>query len=488
MMYRLTLRFIMFTLIFLILTPFLTACVPESETAVSPTPLSATATPTGLPTAAVAADPTEPPTAEPTAVPTLESSRPPTPTSAPTATASSYAAAEKQTIDSLNPAAQIKIPFVREGSIYLYEDGQEKLVAAPGGTTSQQACYNLTYPFLSPDGNTLAYLDQAGELPGEFWGCFYGNLRIVDLTTGIDTPTSYRILSYRWTATNLIQFRPDRQVDETTNQVIEKEIFIDPATQTEHHYETIYARDPETFAETMVTAEYPSDQLTQLIRFKDESYFLVDVAENEERFLFSKDEVVRFLGWSPGGRYALFESPVQATDIFGVIEYVVDTQNPDSKPVEIAVGRGAAGGDLPAGRKWYFEAGFVPYCREEMYFVDGRPLLQLTNDEGGGCNNEEGFVATSPNGNYALLKFQDRFELHDSQGNATIVEEVEPLAKGRGMPKNFVWLNNDFMVIYQATFGFPASDADAPDIYLFDRAAKTIEPLIEDAYLIDASP
>ena len=362
------------------------------------------------------------------------------------------------------------------------------MVATPEQHTTPQSCLNIYYPFLSPNGKFLAYIEQAGEPPDDYWGCSAGLLRVVDISSGINKPTGYRISYFRWTPDNLLNFMLERELIETPPQLIDTEIFFDPESQTESVFETVNDRDPDTGAETLLSAAYPSDDLSKLIRFEDERYYLVDNTLDEETFLFEADQVTTFLDWSPSGRYAIFASTKVPEEYFKVIEFVFDTQNPGASVKEITVGIGAAGGDLPAGRKWYFEKGFVPYCREELYFVDGSPPWQLTNEGGGGCNNEEGFVATSPNGEYAFVKFQDRFELHDIDDNVTVVQETEALAKGRGMPKNFIWLNDVQMIIFESAYEWENGPAGSPKVYLFDRLANTISTLIENAYLVETTP
>lgn len=395
---------------------------------------------------------------------------------------------ENVSIDTLNQGALIKIPFVRDGAVYLYEDGLEKLVATPTGTTSKQNCFNLTFPFLSPDSKYLAYIDQAGEPYNEYWGCFRGNLKLIEMTTGVMTATPYQIQYFSWTQDNLIHFTLERELVETPPQFIIKEIFFDPVTETEKVFETIMDQDPTSGQEMLRQADYPSAQLHRLIRMKEGAYYFVDTLNQQETFLFNNENTTPFLEWSPDGRYAFFATPEQTTDFYGLVEIVVDTHNLNNPPIKLAVGRGAAGGDFPTGRKWYFDQGFVPDCREEMYFLDGRSPLQLTKageGEGGGCHNTEGFVATSPGGQYAVLKFQDRFELHQKDGTRLVIEEAEPVRKGRGIPKNFIWINDDFMIIYESAYGYHYGET--PTIYLFDRQANIIKPVIENAYLIDAN-
>jgi hypothetical protein len=470
------------------------ACAPAPETTFSPEPLTIVATTITLATDApsessLTTQPTNSPLpipSSPTTAIALTAASTPMPRPSPTAGRATLP--DSESIDILDSSAVIKVPFVRDGAIYLYEDGVEKLVAKPAQQTTQQACFNLVYPFLSPDKKYLAYIEQTGEPPNEVLGCLAGILRIVDISTGITKSTSDVIIAYRWTSTNLLNFFPFPEIDQNAQSYIVRNVYFEPSSQTETVFETVIGRDPSSGAETLLSAEFPSDNLSKLIRYSDNSYSLVDNTSNEENFLFDDTQVTSFFGWSPGGRYAIFESVKKPLGDFEVIEFVVDTQNPGAGTIEITVGRGAAGGDFPVGRKWYYEKGFVAYCREELYFVDGSPPLPLTNDPGGGCHNEEGFVATSPNGEYAVLKFQDRFELHTRDGNVTAINELEPIAKGRGVPKNFIWANDDYMIIFESTHRGGFGTIDGPKVFLFDRQANLIKTLIENAYLLETSP
>src|SRR3989344_643278 len=394
---------------------------------------------------------------------------------------------ETKSIDILNPLALIRAAFVRNGSIYLYEDGKEKLVAKAAQETTQQACYNLTYPFLSPSGKYLAYIEQIGEQPG-YGGCLEGFLRIVDTSTGVNKPTSYKVVFFNWTPSNLLNFSPGREASQAPRKYTVKNIYFDPTAQKETVFETVIDQDKNTWADTMLSADYPSDDLNKLVRFKDSKYYFVDNGSNKEILLFDKTQITGFLHWSPSGRYAVFESIKKPTKAFNTIELIVDTQNLSATPKEITVGLGSAGGDFSTGRKWYFEKGFVTYCRQDLYFVDGSQPLELTNDGGGGCHNEEGFVATSPGGEYAFVKFKDRFEVHTKDGNKTAIKETTALTKARGEPKNLIWLNDDYMVIFESTYGGYSGSDKKPNVHLFDRKANIIKPLIENAYLIDSLP
>lgn len=387
---------------------------------------------------------------------------------------------DSSSIDKLNPSAIIKIPFERDGAIYLYEDGKEKLVAKPKQASTDKACYRLVYPFLSPNGKYIAYIEQMGGEPG-YGGCLGGVLKVVYLDSGKIKTTNYKTSYLKWNLSNQITFSPDQERREGPQTYTIKQVLYDPANDKEIVFNTVMDQDKSTYAETMVSGEFPFDA-NKLVTYKNNKYYLMDKSSNKESFLLDKSQVERFLDWSLNGRYAIFESTKKLTQYFDAIELVVDTQNLTSQPKEIGVGRGGAGGDFSTGRKWYFEKGFVAYCRQDLYFVDGSKPLQLTNDGGGGCHNEEGFVATSPSGEYAFVKFKDRFELHTKNGEKKVISETTPLAKGRGVPMNLIWVNDDYMAIFERT-----TNADygtgKPKVYLFDRKANVIKSVIENAYL-----
>lgn len=96
---------------------------------------------------------------------------------------------------------------------------------------------------------------------------------------------------------------------------------------------------------------------------------------------------------------------------------------------------GGAGGDVSTGLKWYLNKGFVIYCMQSISFVDGRGPLELTHTYGAGCHNEEGVVSTSPNGEFAFVKFDDRFELHTKNGEKKVINEEVKIQKNKNYAK-----------------------------------------------------
>ncbi|MAG59572.1 hypothetical protein CMO96_02160 [Candidatus Woesebacteria bacterium] len=390
-----------------------------------------------------------------------------------------------QTIQSTTPidVKGVVFPFVRSGSIYFYDNGTEKLLVSQTQKSSQTSCDNLSYPFISPDKKYIAYIEQTGDEPG-YGGCLGGILKLVYLDTGKIKAINYRTSYFKWNSSNQIVFSPEQERSEGPQTYTVKEVFYDPASGKETTFNVIIDQNKSTYADTMVSGEFPFNT-NKLIRYKDNKYYLVDKLGNKEDFLLDKSQVESFLDWSPGGRYAIFESSKKSTLDFEAIELVIDTQDLSTQPKEIRVGRGGAGGEFSTGRRWYFEKGFVAYCSQDLYFIDGSKSLQLTNSGGGGCHNEDGFVATSPDGNYAFLKFTDRFELRSKNGDIKNITETTQLAKGRGRPKNLVWLDNDTMVIFQSTSGGGNSNSEPPSIYLFERKLNTIRPIVQDGYLLE---
>lgn len=399
----------------------------------------------------------------------------------PKPTAKSYQATEGA---SQKLSQEIIFPFLRNGSIYLYNNSKEKLLVSPSHKTSKNACYNIAYPFISPNKKYIAYIEQSGDKPGEHecWG-IKGILKIVYLDSGKIKTTNYKTDYFQWNSFNQIIFKTEIKNDQERRIFT---VFYNPANEKKVIFTTIMQKDKNTGTEKIISGEFPFDT-NKLIKYQEKKYYLIDKRQNKEFFLFDKDEVKEFLTWSLGGRYAIFERSKKAPTALNAIELVVDTQNPNKKPREIVVGRGDAGGELTTGRKWYFEKAFVVDCRQKLYFIDGRKPLQLTNERGGGCHNAEGFVATSPDGNYAFLKLQDHFELHSKEGESQKIIEITKVKKGRNSPKNLIWLDNNQMLIFQSTYGKNNNYSEPPNIYLFDRKSNTIKLIVKHGYLVEKS-
>lgn len=382
---------------------------------------------------------------------------------------------DEKSQDALDFTAKIKVPFIRNGNLYLYEDGKEKLIAMPKRETTQEACFNLLYPLISPNGKYIAYLEGIGE-PQGYGGCLQGTLRLVDIPNSTVKVTAYEtglFDAYSWTSDNLLKAKG-------YFEGVDKYLLLDPITLTELVSET-----NDTRYNGAVFYESPIFNQKKYINYENSKFFLVDA--NKETSLFNESDVTAFSGWSPDGKYALFDTtkPVEGEQRpFFSIRYAVNTLNLNEPKKEIAIQHGAAGGDFRVGNRWFFNRGFVSYCAQYLFFIDGTKPLELTNSGGGGCHNEEGFVATSPSGDYAFIKFSDRFELQDKNGSKQTVKEEKVLTKGRGFPKNLVWLNNDYMVMYESVYG----DVDnKPTIHIYERKNNVLKPLIENAYLIQSA-
>lgn len=387
-----------------------------------------------------------------------------------------------KTVDSLNVNAAIKVPFVRGENIYLYEDGKEKLVAKSSQKTTPTACYHLLYPLMSSNGKYIAYIEQVGEAPG-YGGCTGGILRVVDVQNNTIKATNYSTALfniYSWDEQNRLRLEaslPDNKV---------KFAIYDPSSDKELVSEVVDYRDRDAGYRG-----YPLFNEHKAISYKNKKYFLRNPSSNSETVLLDDKSVQDFRGWLPDGKYALFSTDKQTPEqesAFGSIYYAVNTDNPSEPKKEILVLHGAAGGSFATGNKWYFDKAFASYCSQYLTYLDGTKPLELTNSGGGGCHNEEGFVATSPNGNYAFVKFADRFELHGQDGSKQVVKESTPLTKGRGFPQNLIWLNNDYMVMFESAYGGSSyGGEEKPKIHIYDRQNNTLKPLVQNAYLIESS-
>lgn len=393
-------------------------------------------------------------------------------------TPSSSTQAESSGADKLELSATIKIPFQRDGAIYLYEEGKEKIIAKP---TKQGTCINLVSPFLSPNGKFIAYIEQLGGEP-EYGGCPVGVLRIFDVNSGKNSATNYKVNYFKWNSSNQIVLSIPETRGQSPQTYTNKEIFYDPATTKEIVFNTVIDQDKATYEDIIRTAEYPYSA-SKLILYKNKKYYIVDRSTNREEFLFDNTDRLSFIGWSPDGVFAIFQVNKPSSDSSWVS---INTTQSNPKPVSVLVKNlaGGAGGEFPAGPKWYFNKVFILDCQQELFFVDGVTApLELTNTGGGGCHNSEGFVATSPNGQYAFVKFGNRFELHNLNGEKVIIKEVNPLEKSRLTPKNLIWVNNDYMAIFERTTNADYGTGKKPRVFLFDRKGNQIKTLIENAYL-----
>lgn len=377
----------------------------------------------------------------------------------------------------------IRIPFVRDGNVYLLDNGQENLIASSTQKSTFENRYDNAYPFMSPNGKFLAYISFTGK--GELDP--QGTLKIYDIDTKQTKTTQYNTDYFHWNVFNQLEFSVESLVKVSGGEGIDM-------AQSKVTYIVL---DPESLqqlaSQTMSWDErnqsgiggFPLYSNKKAITFRDNGYYLTDTRNNTEKLLFEKGEIYHFSGWAPDGSYVVFLGAKQ--NPFKNMWMSVNTIDPNLPKTEIKVRNlaGGAGGEASTGLKWYFNKGFVMYCMEDIFFVDGRESLELTHTRGGGCHNEEGFVATSPNGEYAFVKFDDRFELHTQSGEKQTINESTPINKTRSTPKNLVWINNDYMIIYESTFvgSILGESSNNPKIYLFDKNANVIKPIVNNAYL-----
>lgn len=378
---------------------------------------------------------------------------------------------------------KISVPFAREGNIYLYEDGKENIIASSQQKSTFEARYDNAYPFLSPNGKYLAYIafTGGGGLDPQ------GTLKIYNTETRETKTTQYKTGYFQWNSFNQLEFKIETNIKPASGEG------IDPA-QSKVTYIVVDPESLQQLASQIMSYDdlnnagiggFPLYSNKKAITFKSNSYYLVNKQNNTEKLLFQKGEIYQFSGWSPDGTYIIFLGAKQ--NPYKTLWISVNANDPNLSQTEIKIKdlAGGAGGDASTGLKWYFNKGFVMYCMQSIFFVDGRDPLELTHTGGGGCHNEEGFVATSPNGEYAFVKFDDRFELHTKSGEKKTINESTPIQKTRSTPKNLIWINNDYMLIYESTFsGSVIGESSAsPRIFLFDRKANTIKPIINNAYL-----
>lgn len=376
-----------------------------------------------------------------------------------------------QSISSLDPNSAIKVAFIRKSVVYLYEDGKEKIVAKPTKITTAKECFNLSYPFVSPDSKYLAYIEEVGDAPSKI-GCEGGKLNVVEIQTGKIYKTIYKVQKYDWNERSQIELNSYDSKNGTMEYIV-----YDPVLQKEMIKEVVQKSIQDSYYKG-----FPIFDETKIVRFKDNAFYLADKYTKEKLLIADKD-IKSFRGWSPDGIYAIFSTSLQkevSGQLPGNIWYAINVNDSRVSTKKTIVYSGTADDEASRGNKWYFNEGFVSYCSQYLSYLDGREPFELTHSGGGGCQNAEGFVSTSPNGEYAFIKYSNRFEIHQKDGKKFVVSESINIPKGKGVPKNFLWINNDYLVIFESAYNNTDKN---PRVFLFDRKANKIYPLIENAYL-----
>lgn len=376
-------------------------------------------------------------------------------------------------------------PFIRDDNIYLYNKGEEELLVSPTSPTTETNCYNLTNPLISPDKKYVAYIDQAGEKVVhnvEMAECGLGILKIVNLTTREVLATDYKVYYYSWNNDNKIELEDyslyllddENSLPENANI---RFVVFDASKEAEIASQTVSYSDV-----VDRISGFPLFRTEKSIIFKNDKFYLLNETK-KENFVIDKAEVRAFEGFSPDGNHIFFSSTND--DYFPTqLWYVIDTTNLNKQKEEIKVISGAAGGEIPIGLKWLFNEGFVSYCSESVTFLDGSEPVILQNKQHGGCYNEDGFVTTSWNNKYAILAFEDHYELRTAEGEIQEIEEKEAeTIDWRKYNNNFYWLDDDFAIIsrYTTDINFEI----VGDIYIFDRQNNVIDVIVRDGYILD---
>lgn len=378
---------------------------------------------------------------------------------------------DKRTVDVLDVNATIKIPFLRNGEIYLYEDGVEKIVARPTEVTNDGSkCFSIIYPMISPNGKFIAYLDQYGEESG-MYGCIDGTVRIVDIANSVDYVSHLKsdYASFTWNNDNSLTL-----IGTSENGNFEYMLY-DPN-------ERKVVNRLNTNAE--VKYVYPFVNNDKFVSFENGVFYLNEFKNRTK--LFNENDVNYFAGWSPDGKYILFVSkeklPPEYEDSFSKIFYVLDSENLSQPKRKVTVYSGGGGGALGFGLQWFFNEGFIAYCSIHLTYVDQREPRLLGRSGGGGCNNEKGFVATSPDGKYALINVRTEDELRlefYEQG-----KKVKDILTGlKGGLSEIRWINNDYALMFENSFHQPLGNTNSYRVYIFDRKEGEFKLIMNEGYL-----
>lgn len=383
----------------------------------------------------------------------------------------------------------IRVPFIRDESVYLYDNGNELLLASPEGlllspspaddrsyryeNETEKECDTYQDPKISYDGRFIGYIHDHGEETG-LCGCENHTLVLYDINTSQTVQTPYdHVYRWQWNADNTIQIY-DMNHSIVYNPNFGQEVSrIDLQEKEDWPFEGPYV-----------------SSTGMEVRQSEGNWVLFDQQQSIEKILFQDTEpgeAYEFHGWSPDGTYAIFESTESGW-------FSVNTKASGFEVTQIEISQSAAGGLPSVGLRWYFNQAFVPYCSWSYAYPDGREPRSVIRSEGqsrntfdmsffvrpveagGGCNNEDGIVATSPGGQYAFVAFYrdhgvlNHFELHEKNGTkqeVTLSFDESVLER-----EQFQWLNDDYLII---------SSRDKNAILLFDRKSNRVIPLIDNA-------
>lgn len=381
----------------------------------------------------------------------------------------------------VSSTAKILFPFVRDDTMFVYQDGAEIEITSAPNKSTVESCNHLANPMILPNKKYIVYLQQISDLLG-YGGCNLGIVRIFDIDEGVIRTANFvtsHYSTYFWTNQNLL-FTDVANPPDFINQEL---VLLDPKTM-----DAVVRMKDDSYTGAGSLGSEPIYSPKKMIVFHNKAYWFKNGLTNQEVKVADDSLVSGFQNWSPDGKYAIFSTHrvfQNEADSDGIIWLAFDIANLAISPKEIMVSASGAGGEPGTTDMWYFDKAFVTYCSESLAFLDGSVPLQLTNSGGGGCNNQEGFVATSPEGKYAFVKFSDRFELHDLAGNKQVVNETKVIQKNRSFPKNMYWLDDNYMVMFDSPGGGMLYEAEEkPKIRLYNRSTNTLKPIVEDGYLV----
>lgn len=376
----------------------------------------------------------------------------------------------------------VKLAFLRDGKVYLYQDGKERPILSPDNKSGSTTQTQYTYPIVSPNGKFLAYIEAITKVSSnqEYGGANpSGRLKIINLDSGETKVTKYDTDFYNWNNLSQIDLKTSSTTHDANGNFSGNVNFViyDPVSDNEvdSQIESV-EKDG-----SIKLVGFPISNGKRIV-YKNSNFYLID-SNKKETVLSGNKKFSVFESWSPSGKYAVFYGYGNEPSYYSAY-FATNTENLSQSYKEIPLESGGAGGEVGTGLKWYFDQGFVPDCAEKLYFVDGRTFLQLTTTGGGGCNNSEGFVSTSPNGEFTIVKFNDRFELHSKDSNKTSIKESTPVKKTRFTPKNMIWVGNDYVVMFESTVQNRNIGESNNRIFLYDRKANLIKPIIDNGYLI----
>lgn len=205
----------------------------------------------------------------------------------------------------------------------------------------------------------------------------------------------------------------------------------------------------------------------------NQQYVQFDAKTQTTQNLISTYDANRFLQFSPDNRYALFLSAINPKTLIAIDTF--SNANEKNKVTEMKRFNFTIDQviDKVGEFEWVGNDAIYVKCSGKLYRIDGE-IIKLSTSINIPCEKQGSFVRMSPNTLFTFAKLTDTFELYGYDGQKVKVQDPDNIFSKLDNTEKFIWLNDDYMLIYFET---------PNNIYLYDRKANIVKLLIENAYI-----